>query len=126
MWRKRAAVLAVLALGGCAARSGGMPVATGGVREAASSFVCVPDGAAAANGTARTALLQPMPNGAGYALHVGRDEDVLQPVAGAAGRVYAGQAYGWRPGNPESRLIDIAGVRGFTCRPLGPALSARR
>ncbi len=114
----KATTLMLLALAGCAAAGGG--------DSAQNFYACVPEGADANAPPSQTVSLQALPDRAGLALRLGRQEDILQPVGEASGRVYAGQSYAWRVGDPDSKLIDIAAVRSFACRPIAAAVQASR
>jgi hypothetical protein len=66
------------------------------------------------------------PDGSSLTLNFsGRQSDVLWPLSGSPGRVYAGRAYAWRDGDPVSVLTDIAAVEKFDCSRAADGRTAR-
>ncbi len=104
--------IGAMMLGGCSNLA--QIVAAAGAGSAA-SYDCTPDGESAA-GPNRTETIGPDRGGAGLVLTPDRGaRQVLKPVAGGAGVLFASPSYAWRSDGDAGVLTDVEEVQSYRC-----------
>ncbi len=117
---------ATMLLGGC---SGLAQIAAAVGAGGPASYDCMPDGGSTA-GPSRTAMIGPDRDGAGLVLTPDRGaRQVLKPVAGGGGVLFASSAYAWRSEGNAGVLTDVEEVQSYRCsrtappRPASPVMN---